>query len=222
MSTRPSAREVILNKLREAVLAPKNESLRPPPVKKGDTVDTDALVEMFKTKAAAAAAVVKRTGTIPEAAGLVVSLMKEDGLNSAIVSGEEIIEKAGIETALRSSGIAVITRPPDPAAHKEACFTADAGITGASYGVAETGSLAMIFNAQNPRLISHAPFSHIALLSAGSIVPDTETLFARLAESRIRPSAMALVTGPSMTADIALTAVRGIHGPGKLYIIVIG
>jgi L-lactate dehydrogenase complex protein LldG len=221
MSERPSAREEILGKLTEAKPWPKDESASRPPTKKTDVADPAALIEMFETKATLAAAVVKRVKGIPGATRQVVSFMKEDGLSSAVISGEEIIGTAGIEAALKKAGMRAMTIPSDAASHKEACFTADAGITGVMYGIAETGSLAMVFDKQNPRLVSHAPFSHIALLFANDILPDTETLIARLSERHISPSAMALVTGPSMTADIALTVIRGIHGPGKLSIVVI-
>jgi L-lactate dehydrogenase complex protein LldG len=165
---------------------------------------------------------VKRVGEIAGAAQQVVSFMKESGFSSAVMSGEEIIGTVGMASALQKSGIRVISGSSEREGYKDACFAADAGITGAAYGIAETGSLALTFDVRNPRLVSHAPFCHIALLMARDILPDTETLFARLAERKISPSAMALVTGPSMTADIALTVVRGIHGPGKLNIFVIG
>ncbi|MBN2225526.1 MAG: lactate utilization protein [Deltaproteobacteria bacterium] len=222
MTTRPTARENILNKLREAVSWPKAESASRPKIGTGDAGDPAALTDIFETKATGAAAVVKRVGGISEATRQIVSFMKEDGLSSAIISDEEIIGKAGIKAALEKAGLRAITISSEPADYKEACFAADAGITGAPYGIAETGSLAMVFDSRNPRLVSHAPFCHIALLMADDILPDTETLVARVTERRVPPSAMALVTGPSMTADIALTAVRGIHGPGKLYIIIIG
>ncbi len=222
MSARPSAREEILKKLTDAVRWPKAEGLPRGENRKGEVLDRAALAQLFETKATTASAVVKRVGEIADAAQQAASFMKESGLSSAVMSGEEIIGKAGMAAALKKAGIEVIALPPDPTAHKEACFTAGAGITGAAYGIAETGSLALVFDAHNPRLVSHAPFCHIALLMADDILPDTETLFARLAERGISPSAMALVTGPSMTADIALTVVRGIHGPGKLTIFVIG
>jgi L-lactate dehydrogenase complex protein LldG len=224
MSIRLSARERILKDLREATPWPKGEKAasRSPEAAAGAAADSGARIELFTTKAAAAAAVVKQVKTVAEAAQTVVSLMKEEGLSSAILSGEEVVRTAGIEPALKKAGIEAISLSPEPAAHKEACFTADAGITGAMYAVAETGSLALVFDAKNPRLVSHAPFCHIALLAAADILPDTETLFARIAERNVKPSAMALVTGPSMTADIALTPVRGIHGPGRLHIIIVG
>lgn len=221
MNTRRSAREEILCKLTESAPWSKAESASRPPVREGEVADWAALIGLFETKATGAASVVKRVRGIPDATRQVVSFMKENGLSSAIVSGEEIIGEAGIEAALKEAGIEAITISSDPATHKKACFTADAGITGAQYGIAETGSLAMVFDRRNPRLVSHAPFCHIALLFAKDILPNTEMLIARLSERRISPSAMALVTGPSMTADIALTIIRGIHGPGKLHIVVI-
>jgi L-lactate dehydrogenase complex protein LldG len=222
MSARGSARDEILRKLSQAVPWPKGDAPRGGGARPGETPDRKALADLFEAKATAASAVVKRVASVAETAPQVVSFMKEAGVSSAVISGEEIIGAAGIPKALTKAGMEVISLSADPAAHKEACFTAGAGITGVAYGIAETGTLAMVFDKASPRLVSHAPFCHIALLRAEDVLPDTETLFARLMERKISPSALALVTGPSMTADIALTVVRGIHGPGKLLILLIG
>jgi L-lactate dehydrogenase complex protein LldG len=221
MNRRPSSRDEILGKLKQALPWPKAEASSHRPEGEGALADRAALIELFIAKATAAGAVVKRVEGIPDAARQVVSFMSQDGLSSAILSGEQIVGTTGIQAALKEAGIEAITIPSDPASHKEACFRAGAGITGASYAIAETGSLAMVFNRQNPRLVSHAPFCHIAMLWAKDVLPDTETLFERLSDGGISPSAMALITGPSMTADIALSVIRGIHGPGRLYIVVI-
>ena len=138
-----------------------------------------------------------------------------------MITKENIVTEARIEEAVREAGMTLFRPGLDAAAHKEACFRSDVGITGALFGVAETGSLALVFDGENPRLVSHAPFCHIALLKTKDILPDAETLFEKLAERGIAPSAMALATGPSTTSDIALTPTRGIHGPGKVFVILI-
>ena len=221
MIARGSSREEIIKRLADSKPWPKVEGTPRSQRTRGREADRAALIESFTTKATAAGAAVRRASGNNAAAKEVTSVMKEGSYRSAVISHEEIIGAAGIGDILIDAGIRVTPLQKDTSAHREACFTADVGITGAYAGIAETGSLVLIFDRNNPRLISHAPFCHIAMLFVKDIIPDTETLFLRLSERGISPSAMALVTGPSMTADIALTPIRGIHGPGEVVIILI-
>ncbi len=85
------------------------------------------------------------------------------------------------------------------------------GITRASLGVAETGTI-VLKDADTPnRLAALAPWVHIATLRRGDIVPDMQAAVARLGED---PSII-FVTGPSKTADIEGILIEGVHGPGK-------
>jgi L-lactate utilization protein LutC len=102
---------------------------------------------------------------------------------------------------------------------REAIAAAEAGITAADYGLADTGSL-VIFTAE-PRLLSLLPPCHIAVLPKSKIVASLDDVL------RLRPlpgeqaSAMVVITGPSRTADIEMRLVRGVHGPGEIHVIIL-
>ena len=89
----------------------------------------------------------------------------------------------------------------------------DAGIE-ADYGIAETGSLVFIPARDRAR----ASWLDLEVLDVGlpeeGIVRDLESLFALLRSDM--PSAVAIVTGPSRTADIEQTLVVGVHGPREV------
>lgn len=104
---------------------------------------------------------------------------------------------------------------------RAALLEADAGITTAQYGVAETGTLLLIGDDERHRLVSLLPPLHVALLRRDRILP---TLGAALAALRREdPAAMSrvttFVTGPSRTADIELQLVLGVHGPRALRVV---
>jgi len=93
---------------------------------------------------------------------------------------------------------------------------ANAGLSRATYGVASTGSVALFASPDEPRSRHLLPDVHVTLLRESDIVPDLAALFA--AVSRL-PSALAIVTGPSRSADIEQHLIVGIHGPAEVHIV---
>jgi YkgG family uncharacterized protein len=96
---------------------------------------------------------------------------------------------------------------------------ADVGVTACHGAIAETGSLALISGPGCSRTVSLLPPWHIAVVRH-------EDLFATMADFfQARHDAMAasanctFVTGPSRTADIELSLTIGVHGPGKVAVI---
>jgi len=60
-----------------------------------------------------------------------------------------------------------------------------------------------------------------AVLPASRILSGLPELFPREPAIADRSSAMAIVTGPSRTADIELTRTIGVHGLGKLHVVIL-
>jgi L-lactate dehydrogenase complex protein LldG len=86
----------------------------------------------------------------------------------------------------------------------------------ADYGLAETGSLVFIPRLARRRASWLEAEVLVVALAEERILPDLESLFAALADDM--PSAVAIVTGPSRTADIEQTLVVGVHGPREVRI----
>lgn len=59
---------------------------------------------------------------------------------------------------------------------RERFFSADMGLTGVNFGVAETGTLAFVENEGNLRYCSILPRVHVALMGIERLVPDLESL----------------------------------------------
>ncbi|MGZ4372954.1 MAG: LUD domain-containing protein [Gaiellaceae bacterium] len=101
-------------------------------------------------------------------------------------------------------------------AREAGCTVLEDGCAGieADYGIAETGSLVFIAGRGRTR----ASWIDLEVLDVelqeDRIVRDLEDLFALLKPNL--PSAVAIVTGPSRTADIEQTLVVGVHGPREV------
>ena len=102
-------------------------------------------------------------------------------------------------------------------------FDCDLGVTGAQWGVAETGTLVLESDAERHRLASLVPSAHVAIIESRNVRQTLgEVLQAindRGAEGLSR--AVTFITGPSRTSDIELTLAIGVHGPAELYVVVI-
>lgn len=109
-------------------------------------------------------------------------------------------------------------------ASAEALFDCDLGVTGAQWGVAETGTLVLESDAERHRLASLVPSAHVALVEAGRVRQTLGEVLRAINErgggglSR----AVTFITGPSRTSDIELTLAIGVHGPAELYVVIIG
>jgi len=94
-------------------------------------------------------------------------------------------------------------------------------ITGSLGGLAETGSLVLWPDAEEPRLMSLVPPLHIALLEADKLYQNFADLVARENWSNGMPTNALLISGPSKTADIEQTLAYGIHGPKALLTLIL-
>jgi iron-sulfur cluster protein len=104
---------------------------------------------------------------------------------------------------------------------------ADMGISGANAALAETGTLLIVTNEGNSRLVTTLPPVHLAFLGYEKILPGLREaavllqLLSRSAGGQKMTAYVSYITGPSRTVDIELTPVRGVHGPGEVYIILL-
>ncbi|MBI5586449.1 MAG: lactate utilization protein [Deltaproteobacteria bacterium] len=97
-----------------------------------------------------------------------------------------------------------------------------AGVTGADYALADTGTLILLSGTSGGRGLSLVPPVHIALLPGERILPaldDFLELFPAGDLLLAQGSAITFISGASRTADIELKLVHGAHGPKELHVI---
>ena len=100
-----------------------------------------------------------------------------------------------------------------------------AALSHAVAAAAETGTLFLASGPDNPTTLNFLPEAHVVLVAAGDIVGCYEEAFDRLraiyGEGRL-PRTINMISGPSRTADIEQTIVRGAHGPRRLLVLILG
>lgn len=96
----------------------------------------------------------------------------------------------------------------------------DAAVTLGAIAIAETGTVVLEgISGQGRRAATLVPDVHICVLDAANIVPNVPEAFARLASAAILP--LTFFSGPSATADIEMTRIKGVHGPRHLHILLL-
>jgi L-lactate dehydrogenase complex protein LldG len=130
-------------------------------------------------------------------------------------------EGAALANAL-PNGIETLTYAQPIEAWKSELFeTVDAGFTVARSGLASTGTLIVVPDANAPRTVSLVPPLHIALIHANTLHAD---LHAAVAAERWRdgmPTNLVMISGPSKTSDIQQTTAYGAHGPRAMWVVVV-
>jgi len=125
--------------------------------------------------------------------------------------------------------------PPDPKeivkiARKhlrQRFIEADVGISGANLAVAESGTLGIVSNEGNARLVTSLPSVHIALVTTEKFVETLEQAASLIKALVIASSGskmtayVSFITGTSRTTDIEKEQVMGVHGPEELHIIIL-
>jgi len=106
------------------------------------------------------------------------------------------------------------------AASRDEQARAEVGVTGCDRAIAETGSLALITGPGRSRAVSLLPPFHLAVVSRLNVCYTMAEFFDDCRPQLATASSCTFITGPSRTADIELTLTLGIHGPGRVAIVI--
>ncbi|MBS3934479.1 MAG: lactate utilization protein [Truepera sp.] len=134
------------------------------------------------------------------AKAVVVRLLSEAGASCYARTREELLDPV-------LEGLAL----PEAATAAEA----EVGVSGAAFGLAETGTA--VLSSDFGRLATLLPMTHVILLPASRLVAGLSEVL----KTGALPSAWMLATGPSRSADIEGALVTGVHGPGRVFVVLV-
>lgn len=225
-----SARDEILRRLRAARrpfpdAAPTPQSYLP--VVDFDATDPDALLERFTAELTALEGTVTVVDGADAAREAVLALLQQEGAGRVMAWHFKHIPVPKLYTAMQAAGHTVDyphVHDDDREAELVRLESASVGLTGVDAAVAATGTLIVRTGPGKSRLPTVLPPAHIAVMTQRQMVPRLEDWLAAQRESGLADLADAanvcFITGPSRTADIEKQLVVGVHGPGRLHVVV--
>ncbi|MGE4559754.1 MAG: lactate utilization protein C [Desulfobulbus sp.] len=175
------------------------------------------MYEQFKAKAEAVSAEVHRFAGPNEALAFLADLLAREGIAEqpgrygvmADCPFLEAIDRTILED-IAGLGFEV---------GRERAAEARIGISQVDWAMADTGTLVQDATAIDKRLVSTLPAIHVALIATDGLRPDMPTVLAEVDPQTA--NYIAMITGPSRTADIERVLTIGVHGPERLIVVFI-
>lgn len=204
-----------------ARLAPRPDLPLPQPPPRPGPPPGD-LAELLVARLQAGGCGVQRVAGAAPALAAALAIPRQAGVVRAGYGGLGPELEALLPAAAQAAGLEMIPASDGLAGASQLCEPLAAGLTVCELAVAQTGGLVQLAGPGGGRLLSLLPPLHLALVHESAILPDMEALAVALQDaSRFPqgPPAAALISGPSKTADIEGIMIKGVHGPGRLEVI---
>jgi len=162
--------------------------------------------------------------TQAEVCDLILKIAQDAGAKKVALAElpEEVMDEAAAKCA--GAGMTVLRPPYSSETGLAEIDQVEVGVTGARFGIAETGTLAEVVFDDTSRLVSSLPRTHIGIVHANDLVDTLRGSAARMTELyKEHPEniMVSYISGPSRTGDIEMILTLGVHGPEYAHAILI-
>jgi len=198
------------------------------------TANPSELILQLQTELTAVGGHVIRVSSPAAATAYINELTQNRNIRHVIRWASDLLSHLELDAILEQNGIQVhIPANPgtavsseDRQAMRQWAAQAELGISGVTYAIAETGTLALSAHAGHMRSVSLLPPVHIAVARTDQIVATMADCLLRLQAAgddlqHTLTSCMSFITGPSRTGDIELNLTIGVHGPVELHLVIL-
>jgi L-lactate dehydrogenase complex protein LldG len=154
----------------------------------------------------------------------IVTRVNESGIQAACTAictaqaAQKTIVPQGLPPTWRPSNVEQL----DGTLDAEQLDRVDGVITGCTAAIAETGTIILTGGPrEGKRAITLVPDLHICVVVESQIVELVPEAFELIAHENLERRPITLISGPSATSDIELSRVEGVHGPRRLFVLVV-
>jgi L-lactate dehydrogenase complex protein LldG len=225
-----SSREQILNKLRAARKPFPDAPPRPQqyqPVAPIDDISPDGLIKRMTFEMERLLGQVFPVDGDEGACNKVMELLKSHNATRILAWDFQYIPVKGLEKAIKDSSIEIIQPEMHDEFRAETIETirdAQVGLTGVDAVAAATSTMIVSTGPGKGRLPTVLAPVHIAVVDIKQVVPRLEDWLAAERKNGLQKmwnsANICFISGPSRTADIEMEMILGVHGPGKVQIVV--
>jgi L-lactate dehydrogenase complex protein LldG len=216
MSTSAETRQLILDRIHAAILPPAQDLA-------GAAVDYAALPRDYI-----------RLGSLSQEDKLQLLIERLREYDAEVIETTPRELPAAIAAQLKASGRGNFIAPPglpaewlaygfhwtiDHELPTDQIEQAEGVVTAAFCGVADSGTIVLHHSdEEGRRVLTLLPDWHLCILRASQVVHTFPEYFDRLPQP---PRLVTYISGPSATADIEMTRIKGVHGPRFLAVILV-
>lgn len=208
----------------------------------GDVLQESEVIKLFRCKAEQVSAKVRDVSNFDEAIAYTVDICRQKEACALLPSGCEFELSGKARELCHDKPVKIIAATDLSKPHQEMLEThcdeagirmitnglrdhlggVDIGLTWAQCGIAETGTLVIDSTHEDLRLATMVSEIHIAMLPVAEIYESAADYQDQLqAKMKNDSNYLAMITGPSRTADIERVLALGVHGPLELHILLI-
>ncbi|HEY6448354.1 MAG TPA: lactate utilization protein C [Acidobacteriaceae bacterium] len=142
--------------------------------------------------------------------GTIADVLREHG-QTIIVAAD------GLPAEMLPAGCAFV---PEHEADIDTLNRCDGVVTVCTVGIASTGTIVLTHGpGEGARRLTLLPDRHLCVVRADQVEETVPEAFDRLAAFAAR--LLTFISGPSATADIEMTRIRGVHGPRFLDVVLV-
>lgn len=200
----PEAREVVLGRIRAAGTggdAAAGYGAIARNYRRSGSLDAEARLRLFVERLRDYDANVVETETV-SLSGTIAEILREHGQ-------KKVIAAEGLPREMLPAGFTFLAEREASIADLNDC---DGMATVCTVAIASTGSIVLAHGAgEGARRLTLLPDRHLCVVGAEQVVETVPEAFERLGSLAAHP--LTFISGPSATADIEMTRIRGVHGP---------
>ncbi len=225
-----NSRDTVLSRIRNALSdRPQVELPKPPPIWPRADPDTESMAQGFAEEIGEVTGEFFRCGSAEEAQKQLESIIKDIGCKTIAAVDRPLARE--LTSGLAAEAVAWAPTDTDmpqgnpPGWDPATMDRIELGLVSADYLLADTGSCVVECLNPQERMMCYLPPNCVVVAKADHFRAHMPAAWKEIAERTAQPDRrgeFVVITGPSRTADIEKILILGVHGPKRLFVIVVG